>query len=55
MSIIRYIIDCRQFAKAFPFKKGKGKRMIWLRNVLYLNAQPKYLHGRIITWLLDRR
>lgn len=50
MSIINYIKDCKQYAKAFPFRGGS--RWTWIRNVLYCNAQPKYWHGRIITKII---
>lgn len=53
MGVIRYIGDCIKYAKRYPLKDGDFK--IWIRNVLYVNAQPKYIHGRIITRLLDRR
>lgn len=50
MSFIRYIKDCIHYAKRFPC--NGGKRMTWLRNVLYVNAQPKYWHGWLITKVL---
>ena len=50
MSFIRYIQDCINFAKRFPL--GDGNKRIWLRNVLYCNAQPRYWHGRLIMKLL---
>lgn len=50
MSFIRYLQDCINFARRYPFQKGS--RRIWLRNVLYCNAQPKYWHGKIITKIL---
>ena len=52
MSFIRYIRDCIHFAKKYPFEDGSKR--IWLRNVLYINSQPKYLYGRIIDKLLSR-
>lgn len=51
MSFINYIKDCVHFAKRFPLKKGDNRR-IWLRNVLYCNAQPCYWHGKLITKIL---
>lgn len=51
MSFINYIKDCIEFAKRFPLRNGDNKR-IWFRNVLYVNAQPKYWHGWIISKLL---
>lgn len=50
MSFVNYVKDCIRFAKKFPFTGGN--RRTWIRNVLYCNAQPKYLHGRIITKVL---
>ena len=50
MSFIRYIKDCIWFAKRYPLRDGKF--FIWLRNVLYVNAQPRYWHGRIISRIL---
>ena len=54
MSFIRYIKDCIHYAKSFPFRPGFNRR-IWLRNVLYVNAQLKYWHGRMITRLIMQR
>ena len=28
---------------------------MWIRNVMYINSQPKYLYGRIIDKLLTGR
>lgn len=50
MSFIRYVKDCVHYAKRFPLISGS--RRLWLRNVLYCNAQPKYWHGRLISKLL---
>jgi len=50
MSFLRYIKDCLDFAKEYPL--NNGKRLLWIRNILYLNAQPKYWHGWLITKLL---
>ena len=46
MSFIKYIKDCIHFAKKYPFTH-KGIKRIWLRNILYINAQPKYWISRI--------
>ena len=51
MSFINYIKDCIRFAKWYPLRKGDNPK-IWLRNVLYCNAQPRYWHGRLISKLL---
>ena len=51
--MIGYIKDCLEYAKRFPFKKG-DKLLIWLRNVLYVNAQPRYWYGRLITKILSK-
>lgn len=51
MSFINYIKDCIRFAKWYPFRKGNNLK-IWIRNVLYCNAQPRYWHGRLISKLL---
>ena len=53
MSFIRYIKDCIHFARIYPFENGSKR--LWLRNVLYINAQPKYWHGRLIDKLLNGR
>lgn len=50
MSFIRYVKDCVHYAKRFPLINGS--RRLWVRNVLYCNAQPKYWHGRLISKLL---
>lgn len=51
MSFIKYIKDCIHFAKRYPFKH-KGVKKVWLRNILYINAQPRYWHGRLISRIL---
>lgn len=53
MSFIKYIKDCIHFAKIYPFMH-KGIKRIWLRNILYINAQPKYWHGRLISKILKK-
>lgn len=50
MYLFRYIKDCVWFAKRYPLNNGKP--LVWFRNVLYVNAQPKYLLGRIISAIL---
>lgn len=52
MSFLRYIKDCLDFAKEYPLNKIGGKRLLWIRNILYINAQPKHWHGWLITKLL---
>ena len=49
--LVEYIKDCKRYMKLFPYhnEDGKGNKRIYVRNVLYCNAQPKYLLGRIIT------
>lgn len=54
MSFIKYIKDCIHFAKKYPFTH-KGIKRIWLRNMLYINAQPKYWHGRLISRILKQK
>lgn len=51
MSFIKFIKDCVHFAKRYPFTH-KGIKRIWLRNILYINAQSKYWHGRLISKIL---
>lgn len=54
MYLFEYIKDCKRFMKMYPFNKdSKENKRIYYRNVLYVNAQPKYLLGRIITKILD--
>ena len=55
MYLFEYIKDCKRFMRDYPFdnKDGKGNKRIYYRNVLYINAQPKYLLGRIITKILN--
>lgn len=48
--MIQYIKDCIHYAKRFPFTRGSCRK--WLRNVLYVNAEPKYWYGRLITKIL---
>lgn len=48
--LITYVKDCVRFAKRYPLNGGKF--FVWIRNVLYVNAQPKYFIGRVITALL---
>lgn len=50
MYLITYIKDCIHFAKRYPLNGGKP--LLWFRNVLYVNAQPKYFFGRVITSIL---
>lgn len=54
MYLFEYIKDCKEFMKRYPFNKNdkNSKRKIYLRNVLYVNAQPKYLLGRVISNIL---
>ena len=68
MYLFRYIKDVTDYMKTYPFKEYsyhkshtcnihiilKGRRLMYLRNALYVCAQPKYLLGRIITKLLER-
>lgn len=53
MNIIKYIKDCLCFMKRFPYKKENGTSFsLYIRNVLYINAQPKYLYGKLVTKFL---
>ena len=47
MYLLHYVKDCKWFAEQFPYD-GKGSKLLWVRNVLYCNAQPKYFSGRLI-------
>lgn len=51
MYLTRYIKDCKWFAEQFP-NEGEGSTLIWVRNVLYCSAKPKYFLGRLILWLI---
>lgn len=51
MSFIKYIKDCIHFAKRYTFTH-KGIKKVWLRNILYINAQSRYWHGRLISRIL---
>ena len=55
MYFINYVKDCIWYAKRYPLNGGKFR--IWIRNVLYVNAQPKYLLGRVISSIIwfDRK
>ena len=54
MYLFEYIKDCKNFMKMYPFRNldGKGNKRIYYRNVLYINAQPKYFLGRVISKIL---
>ena len=54
MYLFRYIKDCIDYIKRYPFDKTnkKNKRKIYYRNVLYVNAQPRYFLGRVISNIL---
>ena len=53
MYLIEYITDCKNYVKLFPYeeKPHSSKRIYW-RNVLYINAQPKYFLGRVISKII---
>ena len=51
-AFFNFIKDCIRYSKVCPFTTGS--RVLYIRNLIYLNSQPKYFYGRCIDFILNR-